>query len=55
VRSIPPGLARAALDAAPDAMVIIDSGGIICFANRQAAGRFAQEDPYRRSLSSCLP
>jgi PAS domain S-box-containing protein len=38
--SIPPELARSALDAAPDAMVIIDSGGVIRYANRQVSALF---------------
>ena len=33
-------LARNALDAAPDAMIIIDSSGIVCFANRQTLAMF---------------
>jgi len=32
---IPPALARSTLDAAPDAMLIIDTSGIICVTNRQ--------------------
>src|SRR5438270_13728355 len=38
--SIPPELARSALDAAPDAMIIIDSGGVIRYANRQVTALF---------------
>ncbi len=33
-------LARSVLDAAPDAMVVIDAGGTICFANRQVLALF---------------
>jgi PAS domain S-box-containing protein len=33
-------LARSALDAAPDAMIIVDEGGIIQFANRQVSALF---------------
>ena len=33
-------LARNALDAAPDALIIIDAGGIVRFANRQASALF---------------
>jgi PAS domain S-box-containing protein len=40
MRSTPPELARSALDAAPDAMIIIDSSGQIRFANRQASALF---------------
>ena len=35
MHSIPPELARSALDAAPDAMIIIDGSGAMRFANRQ--------------------
>ena len=38
--SIPPELARSALDAAPDAMIIIDAGGVIRYANRQLTAIF---------------
>jgi PAS domain S-box-containing protein len=38
--SIPSELARSALDAAPDAMIIIDSGGVIRYANRQITALF---------------
>src|SRR5215470_14442048 len=40
MRSTPPELARSALDAAPDAMVIIDPSGSILFANRQVTALF---------------
>ncbi|HEX9140472.1 MAG TPA: PAS domain-containing protein, partial [Steroidobacteraceae bacterium] len=36
-------LARNALDAAPDAMIILDADGIIRLANRQAATLFGYE------------
>ncbi len=36
----PADLARSALDAAPDAMIIIDETGIVAFANRQASALF---------------
>ncbi len=38
--AIPPELACSALDAAPDAMIIIDARGVICYANKQAAAVF---------------
>jgi protein-histidine pros-kinase len=38
--AIPPSLARRVLDAAPDAMVIIDTFGTIWFANRQVSALF---------------
>ncbi len=37
---IPPALARSILDAAPDAMLIIDTSGVICFTNRQVSALF---------------
>jgi PAS domain-containing protein len=40
MRSTPSELARSALDAAPDAMVIIDPSGVIRFANRQLSVLF---------------
>jgi PAS domain S-box-containing protein len=43
MRTAPPDLARSALDAAPDAMIIIDAGGIIRFVNRQASALFGYE------------
>jgi PAS domain S-box-containing protein len=38
--SIPPELACSALDAAPDAMIIIDSAGVIRYGNRQVTALF---------------
>jgi PAS domain S-box-containing protein len=43
MRSTPPELARSALDAAPDAMIIIDATGEILFANRQVSVLFGHE------------
>src|SRR5947207_4424769 len=40
MQSVPPELARSALDAAPDAMIIIDASGVIRFANRQVSALF---------------
>lgn len=40
MRSTPPELARSALDAAPDAMIIIDASGAIVYANRQLSALF---------------
>lgn len=40
---IPTELARSALDAAPDAMIIIDESGAIRFANRQVSSIFGYE------------
>ena len=41
-------LARSALDAAPDALVIIDAGGTVRFANRQASALFGY--PYEELI-----
>lgn len=38
--SMSPELARAALDAAPDAMIVVDSQGIVRYANRQLTALF---------------
>jgi two-component system, sensor histidine kinase len=43
MRTVPPDLARSALDAAPDAMIIIDAAGIIRFTNRQVSAVFGYE------------
>jgi len=43
MRSTRPELARSALDAAPDAMIIIDASGQILFANRQVSVLFGHE------------
>ena len=43
MRSTPDELARSALDAAPDAMIIIDQHGSIRFANRQLSALFGYE------------
>ncbi len=40
MRTLPPELARSALDAAPDAMIIIDASGIVRFANQQVCTFF---------------
>jgi protein-histidine pros-kinase len=41
--AIPPALSRRVLDAAPDAMVIIDTFGTIWFANRQVSALFGYD------------
>lgn len=43
MRSLSPELARSALDAAPDAMIIIDSAGIVRYANQQTADLFGYD------------
>jgi PAS domain S-box-containing protein len=55
--SIPPELARSALDAAPDAMIIIDDSGVVCFANRQVSALFgyASADVIGKPVECLLP
>ena len=50
-------LARSALDAAPDAMIIIDGAGVIRFANRQVSSLFgyAHEDIIGQSVERLMP
>ena len=43
MRSIPAELAQSALDAAPDAMLIVDGAGVVQFANRQVSVLFGYE------------
>jgi PAS domain S-box-containing protein len=55
--SIPPELARSALDAAPDAMIIIDAGGVIRYANRQVSALFgfAHDDIIGQQVELLMP
>jgi PAS domain S-box-containing protein len=55
--STPPELARSALDAAPDAMIIIDSDGIVRFANRQVSAVFghSREEIIGQSVEQLMP
>jgi two-component system, sensor histidine kinase len=55
--SIPPELARSALDAAPDAMIIIDAGGLIQYANRQVTALFglAHDDIIGQQVELLMP
>jgi PAS domain S-box-containing protein len=57
MRSAHPDLARSALDAAPDAMVIIDQLGTIRFANRQLTSLFGYEhdDIVGRRIELLIP
>ncbi len=57
MRTAPPDLARSALDAAPDAMIIIDASGIICFTNRQVSALFGYEhdDIVGQSIEMLMP
>src|ERR1700739_3061054 len=55
--SIPPELARSALDAAPDAMIIIDASGVIRYANRQVSALFgfAHDDIIGHQVEQLMP
>ena len=55
--TIPPELARSALDAAPDAMIIIDTRGVIRYANRQVAALFGYpyEDVIGKEVELLMP
>jgi two-component system, sensor histidine kinase len=57
VRSLSSELARSALEAAPDAMIIIDSAGTICYANRQTAELFGygHDELIGRCVDELLP
>ncbi len=57
MQSVPQELARSILDAAPDAMIIIDHTGIIRFANRQVAALFGHthEQLIGRSVEFLMP
>ena len=55
--TIPPELARSALDAAPDAMIIIDARGFIRYANRQVSALFgySHEDIIGKEVEQLMP
>lgn len=57
MRSAPPDLARSALDAAPDAMLIIDASGAIRYANQQVAALFLydREELVGQSIERLMP
>jgi PAS domain S-box-containing protein len=57
MNAIPPALARRVLDAAPDAMVIIDVFGSIWYANRQVSTLFgyAREEIIGESIEMLMP
>ena len=57
MRSIPTELARSALDAAPDAMIIIDSSGCILYVNRQVSALFgySHDDIIHRPVEQLMP
>lgn len=57
MRSTPPELARSALDAAPDAMVIIDASGAILYANQQVSAlfRYPHHEIVGRNVEQLMP
>ena len=57
MRSIPAELAQSALDAAPDAMLIVDGAGTVQFANRQVSVLFgyAHEEIIGKPIEQMLP
>lgn len=57
MRSTPPELARSALDAAPDAMIIIDASGAIQFVNQQVCTLFGYppDEIVGRSVEQLIP
>src|SRR5271165_3560299 len=57
MRTAPSEIARSALDAAPDAMLIIDGEGVIRFANRQVSAVFgyAHEDIVGQPVEALMP
>ena len=57
MRSIPAELAQSALDAAPDAMLIVDGAGVVQFANRQVSVLFGyeHEEIIGKAIEQLLP
>jgi two-component system, sensor histidine kinase len=57
MRSIPAELAQSALDAAPDALLIVDGVGVVQFANRQVSALFgyAHEEIIGKPIEQLLP
>ena len=57
MRSISSDLARSALDAAPDAMIIMDAAGSIKYANRQISALFGygHDEVIGRSIETLMP
>src|SRR5271154_4652865 len=57
MRSTPPDLARRVLEAAPDAIITIDSSGMILFANRQVSALFGfdYDEIIGRSVELLIP
>src|SRR5450755_3018362 len=57
MRSIPAELAQSALDAAPDALLIVDGAGVVQFANRQVTALFgyAHDEIIGKPIEQLLP
>ena len=57
MQSVSAALARSVLDAAPDAMIVIDRMGTICFANRQVSAVFgyAHEELVGQKIEFLMP
>ncbi len=57
MHTVPPDLARSALDAAPDAMIIIDAAGVILFTNRQVSALFGypHDEVIGQSVEMLMP
>ena len=57
MRLTPPELARSALEAAPDAMLIVDAAGLVRFVNRQVFALFGytREEIVGRPIETLLP
>ena len=57
MRLTPPELARSALEAAPDAMIIVDASGLVRFVNRQVFALFGytREEIVGKPIETLLP
>ena len=57
MRLTPPELARSSLEAAPDAMLIVDASGLVRFVNRQVFALFGytREEIVGKSIETLLP
>jgi two-component system, sensor histidine kinase len=57
MKTAPPDLARNALDAAPDAMIIVDEAGAVLFVNRQVSSLFgyAHDEIVGRPVEVLMP
>jgi two-component system, sensor histidine kinase len=57
MRSITSELAQSALDAAPDALIIVDGAGVVQFANRQVSALFgyAHDEVIGKAIEQLLP